>query len=205
MKRDRILYTVLFTFAICMIFVFFLALANELTKERVAANRRLAERSAILAALGIAYADASQVDTLYNTQVSEIKTGQGSIYKATVEGKTRYATMVAGPGLWGTIRAILAVDESVERIEGFRIVSHNETPGLGGRIDEGWFQAQFTGEKIGPGGIAVLQGSGKGDPDPDNSQLDGVTGASRTSQAIQDIVNREIRVFKTLRDQGGLR
>lgn len=205
MKRDGILYTVLFTFAICMVFVFFLALANELTKERVAANRRLAERSAILAALGIAYADASQVDTLYNSQVTELKTDVGILFKATVENQTRYAAMVAGPGLWGTIRAILAVDESVERIEGFRIVSHNETPGLGGRIDEGWFQAQFKGEKIGPGGIAVLQGSGKGDPDPDNSQLDGVTGASRTSQAIQDIVNREIRVFTTLRDQGGLR
>lgn len=199
------LYTVLFTFVICIVFVFFLALANELTKDRVAANRRLSERSAILAALGIVYADASQVDALYNAQVSEIKTDQGDIYKTTVTGKARYAAMVAGPGLWGTIRAILAVDESVERIEGFQIVSHNETPGLGGRIDEGWFQAQFRGEKIGPEGIVVLQGSGKGDPDPNNSQLDGVTGASRTSQAIQDIVNREIRVFKTLRDQGGLR
>lgn len=205
MKRDGMLYTVLFTFVICIVFVFFLALANELTKDRVAANRRLSERSAILAALGIVYADASQVDALYNAQVSEIKTDQGDIYKTTVTGKARYAAMVAGPGLWGTIRAILAVDESVERIEGFQIVSHNETPGLGGRIDEGWFQAQFRGEKIGPEGIVVLQGSGKGDPDPNNSQLDGVTGASRTSQAIQDIVNREIRVFKTLRDQGGLR
>lgn len=205
MKRDGMLYTVLFTFVICIVFVFFLALANELTKDRVAANRRLSERSAILAALGIVYSAPSQVDALYTIQVTELKTEQGMIYKATVDNQNRYAAMVAGPGLWGTIRAILAVDEPVERIEGFRIVSHNETPGLGGRIDEGWFQAQFKGERIGAGGIAVLQGSGKGDPDPDNSQVDAVTGASRTSQAIQDIVNKEIRVFETLRDQGGLR
>lgn len=205
MKRDGMLYTVLFTFIICIVFVFFLALANELTKDRVASNNRLTERSAILSALGIAYTSPDQVDSLYDAQVSTLNTDQGPVYKATVEGQARYAAKVAGPGLWGTIRAILAVDERVERIEGFQIVSHNETPGLGGRIDEAWFKAQFRGEKIGSEGIAVLQGSGKGDPDPDNSQVDAVTGASRTSQAVQDMVNKEISLFKSLRDKGGLK
>jgi len=204
MKRDGMLYTVLFTFIICIVFVFFLALANELTKDRVAANRRFAERSAILSALGISYSQPDEVDSLYDAQVSSLTTDAGQIYKATVDGKTRYASKVAGPGLWGTVQAILAVDQQVERIEGFQILSHNETPGLGGRIEETWFIAQFKGEKIGPQGIVVRQGSGKGDPDPDNSQLDGVTGASRTSQAIQDIVNKEITIFKTIRDKGGL-
>ena len=198
------LYTVLFTFIICVVFVFFLALANELTKDRVAANSRLSERSAILAALGIKNSDPQEVDALYDTQVTEVDTEQGLLYKATVDAQVRYAAKVAGPGLWGTIRAILAVDQSVERIEGFQIVSHNETPGLGGRIDEAWFRTQFRGEKIGPQGIVVRQGSGKGDPDPDNSQVDAVTGASRTSQSIQEIVNKEITIFKTLRDKGGL-
>lgn len=204
MKRDGMLYTVLFTFIICMIFVFFLALANELTKDQVAANRRLAERSAILSALGIDYSSPDQVDALYEDEVSTLETEQGTIYTSTVEGKSRYAAMVAGPGLWGTIQAILAVDQEVERIEGFQIISHNETPGLGGRIDEAWFKAQFWGEKIGPQGIVVRQGSGKGDGDPENGQVDAVTGASRTSQAVQDLVNREIGVFRTLRDTGGL-
>jgi len=139
MKRDGMLYTVLFTFIICIVFVFFLALANELTKDRVASNNRLTERSAILSALGIAYTSSDQVDSLYDAQVSTLNTDQGPVYKATVEGQARYAAKVAGPGLWGTIRAILAVDERVERIEGFQIVSHNEPPGLGGRIDEPWF------------------------------------------------------------------
>jgi len=205
MKRDGMLYTVLFTFIICIVFVFFLALANELTKDRVASNNRLTERSAILSALGIAYTSSDQVDSLYDAQVSTLNTDQGPVYTATVEGQARYAAKVAGPGLWGTIRAILAVDERVERIEGFQIVSHNETPGLGGRIDEPWFKAQFRGEKIGPEGVAVLQGSGKGDPDPENSQVDAVTGASRTSQAVQDMVNKEISLFKSLRDKGGLK
>lgn len=204
MKRDSMLYTVLFTFIICIVFVFFLALANELTKDRVAANRRLTERSAILTALGINYASQTEVDTLYDAQVSTLSTETGLLYKAMVDGQIRYAAKVAGPGLWGTIQAILAVDQSVERIVGFQIVTHNETPGLGGRIDEPWFKAQFRGEKIAPEGIRVRQGSGKGDPDPENSQVDAVTGASRTSQAVEDIVNKEINMFKTLRDKGGL-
>jgi len=204
MKRDGMLYTVLFTFIICIVFVFFLALANEVTKDRVAANRRLAERSAILTALGISYTAQSEVDSLYDAQVSTLSTEAGPLYKTMVDGQVRYAARVAGPGLWGTIQAIVAVDQQVERIVGFQIVAHNETPGLGGRIDEGWFKDQFRGEKIAPEGIRLRQGTGKGDSDPDNSQVDAVTGASRTSQAVEDIVNKEIIMFKTLRDQGGL-
>lgn len=204
MKRDGMLYTVLFTFIVCIVFVFFLALANELTKDTVAANRRFTERSAILTALGIGYSSPSEVDALYDAQVSTVQTDAGLLYRAALDGQIRYAAKVAGPGLWGTIQAILAVDQRVERIEGFQIIAHNETPGLGGRIDEAWFKEQFRGERIGTEGILVLQGSGKGDPDPNNGQVDAVTGASRTSQAIQDIVNKELKLFKTLRDKGGL-
>ncbi|MFQ3547727.1 MAG: FMN-binding protein [Termitinemataceae bacterium] len=155
--------------------------------------------------MGIEYTAPSQVDALYTEGVETLATEEGTFYRAVVNGQVRYAALVAGPGLWGTIRGIIAVDHQVERIQGFRIITHNETPGLGGRIDEGWFTAQFTGEKIPIEGIRIRQGSGLGDTDPNNGELDAVTGASRTSQAVQDIVNRELSVFLSLRDKGGLK
>jgi Na+-transporting NADH:ubiquinone oxidoreductase subunit C len=205
MKKDSMGYTVLFTFIVCVFFVFFLALANMLTIDKVEANRRFFERSAVLSALGIPFSNASEVDSIYEKSVTTSGTGADELFRAEVNGQVRFATRFAGPGLWGTIYGIFAVDAAVDRVAGLQIVSHNETPGLGGRIDESWFKKQFIGEKIGPNGIRVRVGSGKGDGDPENSEVDAVTGASRTSQSIDTLVNSKIAAFRKMRDAGGLK
>ncbi|PIE04937.1 MAG: hypothetical protein CSA76_01630 [Spirochaetales bacterium] len=79
---------------------------------------------------------------------------------------------------------------------GLDIISHSETPGLGGRIEEDWFKQQFRNEKIGTNGITVRKGEGGSDKDPDNSRVDGVTGASLTSASMEKIINDEIEVFR---------
>ena len=205
MKKDSMGYLVLFTFVVCAVFVFFLSLANELTKERVAANRRYAERSAVLKALGIPFDSPDKVDSLYETGVRAFAADAEELYGATVDGIPRYAKRFSGAALWGTVTGVIAVDAAVERIAGLEIVSHNETPGLGGRIDEDWFKDQFRGERIGTAGIRVRQGGGKGDPDPENGELDAVTGASRTSQSMEQIINAEISALRAVRDAGGLK
>ncbi len=205
MKKDSMAYAVLFTFVVCVFFVFFLSLANELTKDRVAANRRHAERSAVLAALGVPLASESRLDSVYEASVSQFESGALSLYKATVNGASRYAARFSGSALWGTVTGFIAVDAAVDRIAGLEIVSHNETPGLGGRIDESWFKDQFRGEKIGPQGIRIRQGSGKGDADKENGELDAVTGASRTSSSMEKILNGEIAALRAVRDAGGLK
>lgn len=205
MKKDSLAYTVLFTFIVCACFVFFLSLANELTKDRVAANRRYAERSAVLNALGVPLASDSRLDAVYEASVERTESGGTELFKATVNGTVRFAKRFSGSALWGTVTGVIAVDAAVERIAGLEIVSHNETPGLGGRIDEAWFTDQFRGEKIGPQGIAVRQGGGKGDADKENGLLDAVTGASRTSSSMEKIVNGEIAALRAVRDAGGLK
>ncbi len=205
MKKDSMAYVVIFTFIVCILFVFPLALANELTRDRVESNRRLFERSAVLSALGIPYASTSEVDALYEKSETATGTGVDELFRAEVGGQVRFARRFAGPGLWGTITGIVAVDATVDRIAGLQIVSHNETPGLGGRIDEQWFKSQFAGEKIPSSGIRVRVGTGKGDGDSENGEVDAVTGASRTSQSIETLVNGQIAAFRKTRDEGGLK
>ena len=211
MKKDSIAYTVGFTFVVCAAFVFFLALANELTKDRVAANQRLAERKAILAALGAEPGPGESADEAYLRLVAEILPEAGSpgqaspLYRLGSGETAAYAAPVSGPGLWGGISAILAVDAPVSRIVGLELVSQNETPGLGGRIGEAWFTAQFRGEALSGGRIRVRQGSGSGDADPGNGELDAVTGATLTSAAVERIVNAGLASFEALRDGGKLR
>ncbi|PKL10059.1 MAG: hypothetical protein CVV51_00720 [Spirochaetae bacterium HGW-Spirochaetae-7] len=142
MKKDSILYVVLFTFAVCAAFVVVLAVANEVTKPLVAANKLFATRSAVLGAFGIPYADAVDASAKYEAQVGELE--RGNSWTSTIDGVEYVAIESAGPGLWGTIRIILAASPDGERVRGIRVVSQNETPGLGGRIEEPWFPAAST-------------------------------------------------------------
>ncbi|OHD78677.1 MAG: hypothetical protein A3J97_17055 [Spirochaetes bacterium RIFOXYC1_FULL_54_7] len=205
MKKDSILYVVAFTFAVCAIFVLVLALANESTKDLVEANREFASQSAVLDALGIAWADRSQAATLYKEQVSPVEGSVPPAYRATVDGSGFIAVEHTGAGLWGAITVILAADPEATLIRGIQIVAQNETPGLGGRIEEAWFLGQFKGEKVPGQKIRVAVGAeskGSGDTDTENGLADGVPGASRTSQAFESIVNDALVRVKAIAGGG---
>ncbi|HSV56212.1 MAG TPA: FMN-binding protein [Magnetospirillaceae bacterium] len=206
MKKDSILYVVAFTFAVCAFFVFFLALANEATKERVAANQIFAERVAVLSAFGMDYATPEEALEKYGRYIRE-KAATAGAEKAWLReenGRVYLAARVTGAGAWGPISVVVAADSSLERISGIQVLSHNETPGLGGRIAEAWFSAQFRGERAGPEGIRITVGAmarGTGDTDPDNGVLDGVSGATRSTQSMETIVNGGIRAIRTLAEE----
>jgi Na+-transporting NADH:ubiquinone oxidoreductase subunit C len=197
LKKESIGYVVVFTFVVCAAFVVLLAVANQLTVERVKANQSFASHFAVLKAFGLADASTArdQVEPLYASQVKELAApGPGiAAYSAKIGESGFVAVKLTNPGLWGPITAILAADPKAERVRGLEILEQQETPGLGGRIGEAWFTAQFAGEKVGADGkIAVAQGSGKGDPDKENSKVDAVTGASRTSDFVQALVAKAL-------------
>jgi len=191
MKKDSILYVVLFTFVVCAAFVFPLAVANELTKPAVAANRQFTVQAAVLGALGVDYADRDEAGRRFADIVEPMAGSSPPAFVARVDGAEFVVVEETGPGLWGGITVMLAADPAGSRVRGVRIVSQNETPGLGGRIEEPWFLAQFENEAAGSGvRVAVgAESSGTGDADPANGRVDGITGASRSSQAFGDIVN----------------
>jgi Na+-transporting NADH:ubiquinone oxidoreductase subunit C len=192
-SKDSIPYVIVFTFLSTIVFVVFLAIGNQLTQPRIQQNLRFAERSAVLRAFGIDFADPA--DAAFESQVRVSTRPDGALYEATVEGTEYLAVRQSGPGLWGTITAIVAAKPGTSsesgRIRGVEVVSHNETPGLGGRIDEAWFKAQFRDKRVGEdGSIRVDQnGSGKGEKDKEVPRVDAITGATWTSNYIQGIVN----------------
>jgi Na+-transporting NADH:ubiquinone oxidoreductase subunit C len=189
-------YTVIVTFAVSFLFVGLLALANEVTKEKAAANALIMERRAVLNAMGIPYSGDAEVLDAYERAVEEARAGDLEISRATVDGKPVEALRVSGPGLWGTITAVIGVRPDLSEIVGLDIITQNETPGLGGRIGEDWWKTQFRGEKIVNGRIDVAAGSGRGDREPDNGRVDAVTGATLTSNAMEDIINRALESLK---------
>lgn len=199
MKKDGILYTIVFSFLITFVFVFLLALANEGTRDIVARNAETARQKAILSALDIPFQNDGEATKLF-AGVKTLEKDGVSLYSYEKDGKIVYAKEFSGSGLWGTITGVLAVNAEVTQTVGLQIIGHNETPGLGGRIDEDWFKDQFKGEAVRNGKITVTSGAeaGGGKRDPSDGVVDGITGASRTSQSMDAIVNREIGEFKKL-------
>lgn len=211
MNKNGITYTVIFSFILGALFVIPLAFAYESTKPLVARNEIVSKNSAILKALGIGFSagDADEISALVSQRLTirryqvtpEAVTPLSAeafaalqatapsqayeLFEAAVDGETRYALQVAGPGLWGTITTIMAFNSDLSRLAGLAVKSHSETPGLGARIDEPWFQAQVTGEAFIDGAIDVVAGGGR--DNKDDGRVDAITGATRTSEAMAGI------------------
>ncbi|WP_172327563.1 FMN-binding protein [Mangrovicoccus sp. HB161399] len=94
---------------------------------------------------------------------------------------------IAGAGYNGPIDAMLAVNGDMETIAGIAITAQSETPGLGARIEEPRWQESFAGTRwqdaSGEMRFAVAKG-----PATTDYEVDGITGATRTSNAMSRII-----------------
>jgi Na+-transporting NADH:ubiquinone oxidoreductase subunit C len=90
-----------------------------------------------------------------------------------------------GPGLWSRIELLLAVDPDRRTLYGMRVLSQAETPGLGGRISEPAFQEAFRGLRLRPAMEIVKFAMA-------DNQVDAISGATRTGDGVEAIVNRGI-------------
>ena len=198
MNKESFLYVVIFTFVVAFVFVFIIALVDNATSERVAQNQKLVTAQAFLNAVGQPETDSAAALSEFKSLFSGVE-GE-SVARANINGESLLVKQFSGQGLWGTVTGVIAVDQSVSTIIGLDIISHSETPGLGGRIEEDWFKDQFRGESIPADGLKVRKGEGGSDSDPTNGVVDGVTGASLTSASMEVMINTEI---ETLRKEAG--
>ena len=196
MNKQSLLYTVIFTFLVTFVFVAVLAFADIQTQARVELNREIARKRAILSALSVETSGPDEVLNRFE-EVETVERDGVTLYRTEVDGQTVYAKEFVGSGLWGAISGVLGVDSAVSNTVGLEIVAQNETPGLGARIDEPWFKEQLDGERIVDGAIEVGP-AGEGDPDHENGRVDAITGATRTSESMQKILDEEISRLKSL-------
>ena len=199
MKTSGTVYTIIFTFITAFFFIAILAAANEFTRPRIELNQQLTLQQAVLRAGGISFTADTEVNQLFTTRVSRPLPDQPDLYVLKNDAEqTVYALRFTGQGLWGTITGILAVDASIRSVTGVEVIAHNETPGLGGKIDAEYFKAQYYGERIGPDGTLRMGTAGPGDKDHTNSRVDGISGATRTSELFGGIINHGLAQIRQL-------
>ncbi|UCF82241.1 MAG: FMN-binding protein [Desulfobacteraceae bacterium] len=199
--RER-LFSVLYMFLITLCFTSMVSGVKFLNEERIERNQRAKLQRIILTVLDISTdGDRSEEDLvrIFESRVRSIQVQGRTLYAAyQTDGQTLkgYAFPVGGPGFWGPIYGMVAVDEKASKILGISFYKHSETPGLGGRMTEAWFKDQFAGLKLYPldGNRKIFYlkpaGTQKG---PD--ELDAITGATQTSRAIETFLNQELERF----------
>ncbi len=120
-----------------------------------------------------------------------------------------YIVPVTGTGFWARIDGLLGVTAGgavgnppgTMDIRGLVFLSHQETPGLGGRITEREWREQFAGIDIdspSPNGAFISIGKTEpaaGNPARDR-HVDAITGATGTSTAVRRMLNTNIARFK---------
>lgn len=187
-------YTVIFIFIICFVFVFVLSVTNLATESIVVQNDLLKQQGAILRAMGVSAQSKEEVFDRFEQIEQEERNGV-ILYRGIVDGNEIYVKEFQGAGLWGTINGAIGIDPVAGTISGLEIISHNETPGLGARIDQNWFKDQFMNERIVNDQIRMTSRRGVGDDNRNNGEIDGVSGATRTSEAMVRIINQELQIL----------
>jgi Na+-transporting NADH:ubiquinone oxidoreductase subunit C len=183
------LFPVFFMLIVTLVFISITTIIYTLSKDTIAFNEALRSRESILYAAGIPVPGSGQeTDRIYGERVEEVKDDKGNIQYYRVKGENskdvKNIVIVAhGAGLWGEITAAIGYDVSGKTISGIEIIDQNETPGLGGRIGESWFKEQFRGKRY---PISLVGEQAAAGP----NEIQAITGASYSSKAIQDIVNR---------------
>lgn len=190
MNKQSLLYTMVFTFLVSFVFVLFLSFTYQTTESRVQRHQELARQKSVLSAIGNPAEEESEIRNRF-AEVEQVERDGTTLFRTEIDGRTVYAKEFAGAGLWGPIRGVLAVTADLERTVGLEIVDQNETPGLGGRITERWFKEQLRDQRIVDGTIRVGP-PGEGDTDKENGIIDSITGATRTSESMGRIFDREL-------------
>lgn len=114
------------------------------------------------------------------------------VYLINKGGKTQLVVLpVYGKGLWSTLYGFLALERDAKgklnQIAGLTFYSHQETPGLGGEVDNPEWKKKWRGKSVrgadGTVQLAVIKGVGKSD-----FEVDGLSGATITSNGVTNTI-----------------
>jgi len=193
MNRRSPLYSILFMTLLAAVFGVAVSSVAVATRERVRTGEQARLRGHVLGAFQIPVPeDAAAINALWNQRVEERQAPQGLYYVARDGSGKRlgFGFPFTGPGFWGPIHGLLAVDPSVKHILGLAFTDHQETPGLGGRISEAWFRDQFRGKPLTPpsdGGPLLRFVYRK--PQAER-EVEAITGATQTSSRLDRFLNQ---------------
>ena len=215
-------YIMIYTTIIVVLVALLLSITSGALKERQAANIKLDTKKQILSslpAIDVANVDAEQcfASTIEKIIVLNEKTGEVVkeldpvkdfdykansdsdellIYKAEVDGATKWIIRLDGKGLWGAIWGYIALNDDKNTVYGVFFNHAGETPGLGANITTDAFCSQFEGKHIMQNGefasIAVMKVGQKAES---QDQVDAISGGTITSKGVELMLQTSVEKY----------
>ena len=171
----------------CLIAGTALAVANKLTEDKIAAAKAAALQEAIKKV-------APEFDNDPSAEQYRAATADGdslTIYPAKKGGKLVGAAVETNTkkGFGGEIRIMVGFDAD-QKIVNYSVLEHNETPGLGSKMEE-WFRTDkgkqsVLGRDMKGGALKVSK---------DGGEVDAITAATSSSRAFLDAINRAYAAY----------
>ena len=173
----------------------FLATVGLLTKERIALNKQREIEEAI-------------VSVIPGTQSSEklYEEEDFSVYGGKDESGSLlgYAIHASGIGFQDKITFMLGTNSSVTRINSLVILEQTETPGLGARIVDRVSFLQFWEKRDCTQPLTLRKPPASTIEDLSPTEINTITGATISSEAVLDTANVSLDKIKELMKQGKL-
>lgn len=147
---DNMIKPVVVLFTICLVVSGLLAVTNNITAPIIAENALKAEQAALLELLP----DATSFTEVEGVEMENVN----KVYSS--DNNVGYVITSAAKGYGGDIEWMTAFDTE-GTIVGAKVLSQSETAGLGAKVEEDWFQAQFKGhnDELTPDNIDMISGA----------------------------------------------
>lgn len=178
---------------ICAIAAVLLGITNDITlpkiQEQIAMANDEARKQVVPAAESFeALDEAAMADVLANPAYNVVK----DVYQAKAGGNVvGYAVSVAPKGYGGAVELIVGVDAN-GAVQGVKVGTNNETPGLGKNAEKPSFSEQFNG-KTWDSDVNVIKSGA-----PKENEITAISGATITSKAVATGVNQALSLVKEL-------
>ena len=190
-------YIIIYSAILVIIVAFLLAFVYQSLKPMQDRNVELDTEKQILYSLNIRNLDGQEAHVKYLQLVRQIVSFEGrKYYKCDVDGKDIVVVELKGMGLWGGIGGFIAIERPANTVYGAYFNHESETAGLGAEIkDSQAWQEKFIGKKLykdGSKDVALSVVKKVEDPE---TQVDCVTGATLTSNGVNDMIKACLQYF----------
>ena len=191
-------YIIIYSAILVIIVAFLLAFVYQALKPMQDANVALDIKKQILYSLNIRDLDGSAAEAKYAEVVKQEAERDGQkYYLCEIDGEDILVVSMKGMGLWGGISGFVSIHgDETPTVYGAYFNHESETAGLGAEIkDSQAWQEKFIGKKVFVDGsdthdVALSVVKKVDDP---TTQVDCVTGATLTSNGVNDMIKAGLK------------
>lgn len=171
----------------------FLTGVNLLTKERIALNKQREIEAAVTEVIPGTYSS----EKFYEEKDLTVYGGKDK------EGKLiGFAIHASGMGFQGKITFMMGTDSSLTKINSLAILEQKETPGLGAKITDKKSFLQYWENKDSSSTLTLRKPAVSSPEELGPSEINAITGATITSEAILNTVNSSLGRVRQLIKEG---